>query len=341
MKKKKLVVLCLLAVIGIYSLWSFFGPAVKAPKEKYFYIHRGADFNSVKDSLLSLNILPNDLFFKLVSKAVKYDKRILPGRYDISNVSNVVNLVRLLRSGQQTPVRLVINKLRTRTDFAEKIGENFDTDSKAAMNFLSNNDSLASLQLDTNTVMSIIIPNSYLILWTASYKNVIRRLKTEKEMFWNSARKEKARRLELTPLQVYTLASIVEEETTQPEDKGAIASVYLNRLKKNMKLDADPTVRFAIGDFGIKRILHDHLDVNSPYNTYRNQGLPPGPICTPSIKTIDAVLNAPTTEYYFFAARSDFKGYSVFAATYEEHLKNARAYQKALDSLLASKKNIP
>jgi UPF0755 protein len=147
--------------------------------------------------------------------------------------------------------------------------------------------------------------------------------------------------MNLTPVQVYSMASIVEEETNKEEDKGLIASVYMNRMNSGMKLQADPTVKFAMKDFGLKRILLKHLTYDSPFNTYQNAGLPPGPICTPSVKTIDAVLNAPQTTYIYFVAKPDFNGYSNFASTYAEHMVFAKAYQNALDSLIkvkASKK---
>ena len=185
--------------------------------------------------------------------------------------------------------------------------------------------------------MTAIIPNTYLLQWNSTFKKLFTRLKSEEEKFWTDDRKAKAAAKNLTPAEVYTMASIVEEETNKPEDKLLIASSYINRINKGMKLEADPTVKYAMRNFGLKRILHGHLQYESPYNTYRNVGLPPGPICTPSTKTIDAVLGAPKTDYIFFVAKPDFKGYSNFAATYAEHLVFAKAYQKALDSLILSK----
>jgi UPF0755 protein len=174
-------------------------------------------------------------------------------------------------------------------------------------------------------------------MWTTSIQNIFKKLNKEEKKFWNKERLQKAQRLQLTPKEVYTLASLVEEETNKQADKGKIASVYLNRIKKGMRLAADPTVKFAMKDFELKRIYHKHLEFESPYNTYRNAGLPPGPICTPSIKTIDAVLDAPDTDYLFFVARADFSGYSDFAATYQQHLMYAKAYQQALDSLIKAR----
>jgi UPF0755 protein len=243
----------------------------------------------------------------------------------------------MLRSGNQTPVNFVITKLRTKEDFAKKIGNNFECDSVSVIQFLNNNDSLSKYDLDSNTVMTAVIPNTYILKWNNSTTSLFRKLFTEQQKFWTEKRKAEASALNLSQKEVYILASIVEEETNEENDKGKIASVYLNRLRTGMKLAADPTVKFAMKDFALKRIYFKHLSFASPFNTYQHSGLPPGPICTPSIKTIDAVLNAPATDYLYFVAKPDFSGYSNFASGYEEHMKNAKAYQQALDSLIKSK----
>ncbi len=337
MKRTVLIVFLILLLAGIFCAWKVFGPTVSAPENKYFYIHTGASYEDVKRSLVDEKILSGTFFFDIISKRVKYNKNIKPGRYEITNGSNLVNLVRMLKAGRQTPVRFVINKLRTKEDFAGKVGQQFETDSTTVINFISNNDSLAKYKLDTNTVMTAIIPNSYLFWWNISFKNMFTRLEDQKQKFWDGKRSAKAAALNLTPGEVYTMASIVEEETTKQDDKGLIASVYINRIKKGMKLEADPTVKYAMRDFGLKRILHGHLAYPSLYNTYQHTGLPPGPICTPSINTIDAVLDAPQTNYLYFVAKPDFNGYSNFAATYPEHLVFANAYRRALDSLVISR----
>ena len=244
----------------------------------------------------------------------------------------------MLKAGKQSPVRLVINKLRLKEDLAGKIGKTFEIDSLEAINFLSNKDSIAAYKLDDNTLLSAIIPNTYELNWNTSFKKVFSRLKSEQEKFWNADRTQKAKAKNLTPLQAYIIASIVEEETNKADDKPLVASVYTNRFIKGEKLQADPTVKFAKKDFLMTRILFSDLKFESPYNTYAHAGLPPGPICTPSTKSIDAVLDAPKTDYMFFVAKPDFKGYSNFAVTYAEHQVFARAYQQALDSLIRSRK---
>ncbi len=337
MKKIISIVIVILAAVGGYASWQVFGPTVTVPENKYFYIRTGESFKEVVSELNEKGIVKTGFFFDKIVEQAKYKNNVKPGRYEIKNNSSMYALVKMLKGGKQSPVRLIINKLRTKEDLASKIATNFECDSLSIMNFLNNNDSLDNYKLDSNTVMSAIISNTYEINWNSTIKKIFSRLNAEKDKFWNDARKQKAKAKKLTPMQVYILASIVEEETNASSDKPLIASVYKNRLLKGEKLQADPTVKFAMKDFGLKRIYYKHLEYPSPYNTYRNVGLPPGPICTPSSKTIDAVLDADETTYMFFVAKPDLKGYSNFATTYAEHQVFAKAYQHALDSLIKSR----
>ena len=341
MKPRKIISLLLILVfiILIYAAWMFFGPTIKTPEQKFFYVHTGATYQQVKDSLKKNDIIGGDFWFDKVSSYVDYDKNVKAGKYKIDNGMSVVKLVRMLRSGRQTPVNLVITKLRTKEDLAKKIGSNFETDSLSVINFLNNNDSILRFDVDTNTVMTIVIPNTYKYTWNTSVTNILKKFYNEEKKFWNDDRLEKAKKLNLTPKEVYILASIVEEETNRIEDKGKIASVYINRLDKGMKLGADPTIKFAMKDFGLKRIYFKYLDYPSAYNTYIHPGLPPGPINTPSVKTIDAVLNAPETDYLFFVARPNSGGLSDFASNFKEHSAYAKAYRDALDSLAKEKES--
>jgi UPF0755 protein len=337
--KKTIGILFLVALaIGGYAAWNIFGPHVSAPADKYFYIKTGETYDEVIASLKDQKIVKGGFFFdKLVAQA-KYKSNVKPGRYEIKNNTSIYALIKMLKAGKQSPVKLVINKLRLKEDLAGKIGKTFEIDSLEAINFLSNKDSIAAYKLDDNTLMSAIIPNTYELNWNSSFKKIFSRLKSEQEKFWNADRLQKAKSKNLTPLQVYIIASIVEEETNKADDKPLVASVYTNRLLKGEKLQADPTIKFAKKDFLMTRILFSDLKFESPYNTYLHAGLPPGPICTPSTKSIDAVLDAPQTNYMFFVAKPDFKGYSNFAVTYAEHQVFAKAYQQALDSLIRSKK---
>ncbi|MEJ7611958.1 MAG: endolytic transglycosylase MltG [Ferruginibacter sp.] len=337
MKKFFVFLFIILALAAAWSAWNIFGPVVSAPEGKYFYIKTGSDYPEVKAALQDQKILGGTFFFDKIASRVKYKTNIKPGRYEIKDNSSLINLVRMLKSGNQAPVRLVINRLRTKEDLASKISKNFEADSLQVIRFLTDNDSLAPYKLDSNTVMTAVIPDTYLILWNSPFKKIFGKLKAEEENFWSKERKEKAAAKNLTPTQVYIMAAIVEEETNKKSDKGLIASVYRNRIARGERLEADPTVKYAMRNFGLKRILHGHLKYPSLYNTYLNKGLPPGPISTASAESIDAVLDSPETNYMFFVAKPDFKGYSNFAATYAEHLVFARAYQKALDSLIISK----
>jgi UPF0755 protein len=336
---KKIIYFLLLILLagGGFIGWKVFGPTVNAPEKKYFYITTGENYEGVKSALHDLKIIQSEFWFNQVAKKLNYPKVVKAGRYEIKNGMSLFSLIRMLRAGNQVPVNLVINKIRTKEDLAQKVAANFECDSLSFISFLNNNDSIRKYNLDSNTLMTAVIPNTYSILWNTSPAKIFKKLYTDQEKFWNNERRSKATALNLTPKQVYTMASIVEEETNKEEDKGKIASVYINRIETGMKLEADPTVKFAMKDFGLKRILHKHLEYPSPYNTYLQTGLPPGPICTPSSKTIDAVLNAPQTNYIFFVARPDFNGYSNFATTYAEHLVFAKAYQNALDSLIKAK----
>jgi UPF0755 protein len=341
MKGRRIIFLIVLLVlfVALFFGWKIFGPTVHNPAKKFLYIKTGGTYQDVKDSLLKNKMIAGDFWFDQVSKYAGYPEKVKAGKYKITNGMSLYHLVKMLRAGRQTPVNLIITKLRTKEDLAKKIGFNFEIDSSSVMDFLNNNQVLKEYDVDSNTVLTDVIPNTYTYHWNTSMKNIFKKLYDEHENFWNENRRAKAMQLNLSPTQVYILASIVEEETNKQEDKGKIASVYMNRLKKGMKLAADPTVKFAMRDFELKRIYHKHLLFPSAYNTYLNAGLPPGPICTPSINTIEAVLNAPQTDYLFFVARPDFSGYSNFASGYKEHQGYARAYQKALDSLILSKKD--
>jgi UPF0755 protein len=329
MKRKIIWALILLALgIGGFYAWKLFGSAVNPPAGKeIFYINTGDGVGTVKEKLVYLNIIKNDEWFDRAAKYFKY-KIVKPGRYKLTKGMSLYKLIRMLRSGEQDPVKITIVKERTKELFSGKFKRKFETetDSLQMISFLGNNDSLKNYEVDTNTVMAIVMPYTYEVRWNSSPGKIFQQFYTAWERFWTEERKAKAAALQLTPVEISTLASIVEEETNKKDDKLNVASVYINRLKKGMRLQADPTVKFITRNFQLGRITGVHLKLESPYNTYLYAGLPPGPICTPSIESIDAVLNAPQTDYIFFVASYKFDGSTIFTSNLDDHNKYVRLF---------------
>lgn len=306
---------------------------------KILYIYSN---NATKDAVLSSlkkDSITDIRAFNWLAGYKKLWDKIKPGRYKIKAGTTVYDLVTQLRNGIQTPVDFVISrKIRVKEDFARTVGNNFECDSVQMMQFLNNNDSLKHFGLDTTTWLTAIIHNTYSIPWTYPPAKIFRKLYNDQQAFWNSKdRNAKAKELGYTPKQIYTLASIVASETNLDKDKPNVASVYLNRLAKGMKLEADPTLIFSLKDFTIRRVLNIHKEANSPYNTYKFTGLPPGPICTVDATTINAVLDAPKTDYIFFVADPGLTGSSSFSSTLAEHNRLAKIYQEWLGGYLKKK----
>jgi len=338
MKKVILFILLIALVAAAFTGWKLFGPATSFDSKNYYLlIKTGSNYQDVKNTLEKDQVIGSSYFFDLLANKVDYPQKVKAGRYDIKKGMSLTDIVRMLKNGRQDPVNLVITKLRTKEDLASLVGRKFECDSVAFLAYLNNNDSLKQFQLDSNTVMTSVFPNTYTYFWNTTPSKIFAKLRGNYEQFWTAERIQLAKEHDLTPQTAYTLASIVEEETVKKEDKGKIASVYLNRLQKGMRLSADPTVKFALRQFGLKRIYEKHLAVESPYNTYKVYGLPPGPICTPSAQTIDSVIASPKTNYVFFVAKASLDGYSNFAETYQEHLKYAKEYQQALDKIMQQK----
>jgi len=332
MKKIIMALLLLLLLVGAYSTWELFGPATSFSASRYdLYIHSGASYPEVLDMIKRDTVLKSPWAFKWLASRMDYPLNVKAGKYELKKDMNLVSILRMLRNGRQVPVNLTITKLRTKQDLASMIGRRFESDSSLFIKFLQNEDSMKNYGLDTNTAMTVVFPNTYTYYWNSTPTRIFRKIYEQFETFWTPQNRQFASQHGLNPYSAYILASIVEEETTKTEDKGKIASVYLNRLDKGMKLAADPTIKFAMRNFELKRIYEKYLSVESPYNTYKYAGLPPGPICTPSKETIQAVINSPKTNYLYFVAKADFSGLSNFSETFPEHLKYARQYQKALD----------
>lgn len=334
MLKKFLFVLLGIALIIMLIVGRFLlSNTTFAEKSKFLYVSTGhANEEEVMQTIRREELVRNPGSLEFLAGQMDVWKTIRPGKYEIKKGMSLLQIARMLRNGRQVPVNLVITKLRTKENLAALVGKKFETDSAAFESFLENNDSLKAFGLDSNTVMTAVFPNTYTYLWTTKPSGIFNKLFAEHKKVWSEERVRKAESQGLNPTTAYILASIIEEETTYDPDKGLMASVYINRLAKNINLGADPTVKFALRNFALKRIYEKHLAIESPYNTYRNKGLPPGPICTPSLKTLDEVLNAPKTDYLFFVAKKDFSQGHVFTSNYGEHLKYAREYRRALDN---------
>lgn len=327
------VVIIIFIVVFVFSIFKVFGPNTGTfTQGEYLYIHTGSDYEKVKDALQGGGFVSDMLSFNLLAKAAKISTHIHPGKYLVKEGMSNYSIIRMLHAGMQTPVKIVINKLRTKHDLITLLSSNLEADSLSLNELLEDPTYLSQFGLDTNTAMCLVLPDTYDFFWNTTADKALRKIERNYSKFWDDARKQQAREHNLTPVKAIILASVVDEETNINEDKPNIASVYLNRIRIGMKLEADPTVKFAMSDFTIRRIKGAMLQNPSPYNTYIYLGLPPGPICTPSISSIQAVLEAPKTTYLYFCAKEDFSGRSNFASTYEEQLKNAHAYQKALNA---------
>lgn len=319
-----------IVLIGVYFL---FAPNTGALSQgEFLFVRTGSNYDQVRTALKDGGFVRDLNSFDLLAKQAGYPDHVHPGRYEIHRGMSNWSIVRLLRSGRQTPLKLVIGKLRTKDDFIQLLGTKLEADSLVLRRMLADPVYLAQFGLDTNTAMCGVLPDTYEFYWNTSADKAFRRIEKNYADFWTEERIKAAKQRGLTPQKAVILASIVEEESNMRAEQPNIASVYLNRVKKGMKLQADPTARFAAGDFTIRRITSVHTGIASPYNTYFVYGLPPGPICTPSSKTIQAVLQAPQTDFLYFCAKEDFSGYHRFANSYAEHMKNAALYQRALNA---------
>ncbi len=295
------------------------------------YVPKDATYKQVTDSLTLNNTLKSMKAFNWVSKKKNYGKSVKTGRYLLKKGMNTNKVVNILNGGLQTPLNVTFNNVRTKEDLAGKVGKYLQTDSLSILELFADTLQIKKYGFTEETYTAMFIPDTYEFYWTTPAKEFAERMNQEYNRFWSDERKKKAEELKLTPTEVTTLASIVQAETAKKEELKTIAGLYMNRLNRGMFLQADPTVKFAVGDFALKRILNVHLDIDSPYNTYKHVGLPPGPINFPETSAIDAVLNFERTNYYYMCAKEDFSGYHNFAATLSEHNRNAAKYRAALN----------
>jgi UPF0755 protein len=269
--------------------------------------------------------------FDWVADLKSYPELVKPGRYAIPKGASNNDIVNKLRLGEQDPVMVTFNNVRTEEELAGKVSDDLETDSLIFLEVLKDRQLMQKMGFKKETYPAMFIPNSYEMYWTTKPESFVERMKKEYDRFWNDERMRKASAIKFTPEEVVTLASIVQAETSQNDEAAKIAGVYLNRIRKGIPLQADPTLIFALGDFSIKRVLNKHKEISSPYNTYKFAGLPPGPINYPMPNYVDAVLNADNHDYYYFCAKPDFSGYHNFSKSYSQHLIYAREYQRELN----------
>ncbi|QJD80410.1 endolytic transglycosylase MltG [Spirosoma rhododendri] len=296
-------------------------------------IPSGSTFESVMDTLKTHKVLDDEVSFRFLAKLMKYPDHVKVGRYEIKPRTGNRDALVKLRNGSQDALPITFNNIRLKSDLIERLGSKFEFGPDALGKRLNDPAVCEKYGFDTTTIVCLFLPNTYEFFWTIKPDAFLERMGSEYKKFWTPERQAKAKALGLTQTQVQVLASIVKAETNKTDEQPRVAGVYLNRLKRGIKLEADPTVIYALRDFGIRRLLNKQLAVDSPYNTYRYTGLPPGPINLPAPATIDAVLNAEKHDYLFFVVDARFNGYHTFSKTLSEHLANARLYQQALTKM--------
>jgi len=334
-KKVLLYSLLIIACVGSFVAYKYYNYIFASNvqlDESEIDIHIPSDgtMHTLMDSLVGRNAIIDTTSFKWVADRMKF-KNVKPGKYTIKNDWTNKDLIGLLRSGRESSVKLTFNNLRHIKDVAGVISKEVEVDSVSLLNYLTSDEAIELTGLTEETMMTLFIPNTYELYWDLGARDIVERFLQERRKFWTDDRLKKAEAIGLTKEEVYTMASIVQKETNLNSEKPTIAGIYLNRIKKGILLQADPTVVFGVGDFTIRRVLNKHLEYDSPYNTYIYEGLPPGPIYMPDISTIDAVLNAEDHNYIYFCASPGYNGKHQFAKTLSQHLANARKYHNWLN----------
>lgn len=332
-KIKLILIILVLVVAGIsagYFYLRYFKPNVTA-KEAYLYIHTDASYADVYKTIREKGIVSDTASFNAAAISMNYVNRVKPGKYRLHEGMTNRRLINMLASGAQEPVQLSFHNLRLKEDFVGFVAKKIEPDSVSLLRLLDSTQFLAKYGFTPDNVYTMFIPNTYQLYWNNTPEKFFKRMNSNYTSFWNSERKQEAADMKLTPIEVTILASIVDAEALHDDEMPTIAGLYLNRLKKGMKLESDPTVIFALHDFTIRRVLNKYLSYNSPYNTYLHTGLPPGPIMMPSVNAIDAVLNYRKSDYIYMCAKEDFSGNHNFATNHADHMINAHKYQQALN----------
>lgn len=322
----------MLSSFAFYTYQILYTPNVLIEQDdRYFAIPKGTTFKQLQNKLAKERIVNDLVSFSFLAKLKDLDTNVKNGMYLINGDMTNIELINLLRSGSQTPIQLTFSNARLLQQLPKILTQSLEIDSADLAPILLADTTASYYGFTKETFISMFIPNTYEVYWTITPKELLDRMKMEYDRFWTEQRKQKAANLGMTQSEVATLASIVQGETNKMDEAPSIAGVYINRLKRGIPLQADPTLVFAIGDFSIRRILNKDKEFDSPYNTYKYRGLPPGPINLPSIPALNAVLNYEDHNYLYFCAKADFSGYHVFARTLSEHNVNARKFQRALN----------
>ena len=336
-KTKRNVLLIILAVLivaagGVFVyIKGFLDAEFRIKETVYIYVDKQKNFEAVLTQMDTTAHVSDLNAFKRLASYMKYPDNMKTGRYAITPDMSIQEVISDLKGGHQAPVKLKFNNIRTKADLAKRLASQLMLTEEEFMDAFNSSVICSKLGFTPETITCMFVPNTYEVYWDVTLDSFLKRMKDEYSKFWTSERLEKAKAQGLTPIEVSILASIVEEECYFSDEYPVVAGLYLNRLRIGQLLQADPTVKFAVGDFSLKRILFEHLQVESPYNTYKHLGLPPGPIRVASIKGIDAVLNAQKHGYLYMCAKEDFSGRHNFAVTHAEHVRNANRYRAALN----------
>lgn len=338
MKARKILIIFLVLAGIMFVSFSFYAyQMIYTPNflidqyDREFLIYPEDSFDDVRDRLYEGKYVQEVVSFSFLARLMKYTENVKPGRYIIKKDATNYEVIRMLRAGEQTPVDITFSNVRLLEELSEKVCDNIMISAEEFDSLIFDESTPEKYGFNEHTFRCMFIPNTYEVYWTISAEELLEKFKKEYDKFWNNERKAKAEKLGMTPVEVTILASIVQAETKHNDESPTIAGLYLNRLKKGMLLQADPTLVFALGDFTVQRVLNVHKQIDSPYNTYKYQGLPPGPINFPSIISIDAVLNPVDHDYIYMCAKEDFSGYHNFTSSLREHLNNARKFQNALN----------
>jgi len=333
--RKTIIILVVILIVSLgitaYNYYiKFFGPNINANKE-YLYIHTGSSFNDVFKSLKEGDVLKDTSTFLWAAENMNYPTRVKPGRYRLHQDESNRKFINRLASGTQEPVTVSYRNLRLKEQFAGFIGKKIEPDSTHIIHLLDSSAFVQKYGFTTDNVYVMFLPNSYQMYWNITPEKFFKRMYISYQKFWTPERVQKASDINLTPIQVSILASIVDAEALHDDEMPTIAGLYLNRLNKGMKLESDPSVIFAKNDFTIRRVLSSYLTFDSPYNTYLHTGLPPGPIMMPSINAVNSVLDYNKNNYIYMCAKEDFSGYHNFATNMADHQANARRFHEALN----------